>query len=184
MTAKEIYEAAQMFFPPPPMPTVLASDIDQAPDCSGVYFLYSNNVLMYVGESLSIRKRLVRHQHKGKFDSFGWLRCDPAQRKRLESFYIGVLDPFLNHESTSAAVTRSEAKRPVFQRGSLVRRLLRFIALHPGCTKTQLHKHVGWNKGAQDVNRVLDRMREWKLIHIEAVPTAGRTKHTFFCSTT
>jgi hypothetical protein len=180
MTAKEIYEAAQMFFPPPPLPSLKANQTSRASDSSGVYFLYSEQRLLYVGESLSIRRRLGHHEHKGKFDSFGWLNCASGQRKRLEAFYIGLLNPPLNHQSTYFARAKCGGKRSVRQEGHLSRRLLRFIDQHPGCTKTQLHKAVGWHKGADDVNRVLNRMADWRFIRIEFVETAGRRKSLFF----
>jgi hypothetical protein len=183
MTAKEIYDAAQMFFPPPPLPSLDATQTGEAPDSSGVYFLYSDQRLLYVGESLSIRRRLGHHEHRGKFDSFGWLNCSSGQRKRLESFYIGVLDPPLNHQSTSSACTERVGKRSVRHEGHLARRLLTFIEQHPGCTKTQLHKKVGWRKGADDVNRVLRRMADWQFIRIKLVETAGRRKSVFFRTT-
>jgi hypothetical protein len=178
MTALELYAAAQIFFPPPPMPSAGAGEIHNFPNCSGVYFLYQENRLLYVGESVSLRKRLAHHEHRGRFDSVGWLNCDPAQRKRLEAFYIGVLNPPLNHQSTALVTTTRVASRRLRQQGSVARRLLRFIQLHPGCTKTQVTRSV--RRSANKASLVLDRMREWRLIRMESIETGGRRKTLFF----
>jgi hypothetical protein len=184
MTATEIYQNAGMFFPPPPIPQFASDQLSDAPESSGVYFLYEGDRLVYVGESLNVQRRLETHDHKGRFDKVGVIACDSQHRRRLESFYIGLLDPPLNHQSTSYSLkTRSRCKSVNLKcrdHSQLLRRLVDFIANHHGCSKTDLHEAIGWRKGAIEVNAALNRLVEWKFIRVHFVATPGRRKQLFY----
>ncbi len=62
----------------------------------GVYFLYDQGTLVYVGESNNIYGRIGQHIQSGekKFDSFEIYPCN--DRKRLEGFLIETLKPKYN----------------------------------------------------------------------------------------
>jgi hypothetical protein len=70
---------------------------EACPDYAGVYVLYRELELIYVGESGNIRSRLKQHNHRG----FGLVRCmevsrgKPA-RKQVEIRLIQALNPVEN----------------------------------------------------------------------------------------
>ena len=70
---------------------------------TGVYFLISNNKIVYVGQSVNVYARLGAHAHKN-FDSFTVLPCPKEHLNVLESLYIHIFDPPLNgHEKSNCA---------------------------------------------------------------------------------
>ena len=62
----------------------------------GVYFLFDDKQLVYIGESNNIYMRIGQHIKDGtkKFDSFEIYPCN--DRKKLEGFLIRVLSPKYN----------------------------------------------------------------------------------------
>ena len=62
----------------------------------GVYFLFDNKQLVYIGESDNIYRRIGQHIYDGtkKFDSFEIFPCN--DRKKLEGFLIRTLKPKYN----------------------------------------------------------------------------------------
>lgn len=63
----------------------------------GVYFLCLNQKVIYVGQSVTLLNRLVRHQRTRRFDSVHFLPCrDNKEMNRLEAKYIKELRPPLN----------------------------------------------------------------------------------------
>ena len=177
MTAAEIYERAKYFFPPPPPPEFSASDLRKAPEAAGVYFIYDADEIVYVGESLCIRNRLANHDHALKNRHVSVIQCDKSQRRRLEAFYIGVLNPVLNRESTARCPT-------VYRRASnfqsLTRSLYAFIEEHPGCSLSHLRKATGWRTRSSLARMVIDRMKEWRFVREEIVQTSGRAKRLYY----
>lgn len=70
---------------------------------TGVYFLISENKIVYVGQSVNVYARISGHTHK-KFDSFTVLPCPKEHLNLLESLYIHMFDPPLNgHEKNNCA---------------------------------------------------------------------------------
>lgn len=189
MTAAELYEAAKYFFPPPPLPEFSIDYASSATSGCGVYFLYEAEVLVYVGESLCVRARLMNHDHRRIVTHFSVIECDRLQRKRLEAFYIGVLNPRLNKES-SHRVTRSDVKAKSFctsdthcrspNRSSLSRKIYSFIKSHPGCSLTDCRRAGGWKSGANKARYVIGRMVEFGFVREEVVHTPGRAKRIYF----
>jgi hypothetical protein len=64
----------------------------------GIYFLFQDGELQYVGESSQVHKRIQSHVGRKVFDSFTWVKApvDPAERRRLERCYIEKHNPKLN----------------------------------------------------------------------------------------
>ena len=62
----------------------------------GVYFLFDNKQLVYIGESNNVYMRIGQHIKDGKkkFDSFEIYPCN--DRKKLEGFLIRALSPKYN----------------------------------------------------------------------------------------
>ena len=63
---------------------------------AGVYFLFDNKQLVYIGESNNVYMRIGQHIKDGtkKFDSFEVFPCN--DRKKLEGFLIRALMPKYN----------------------------------------------------------------------------------------
>jgi hypothetical protein len=180
MTAAELYERAKYFFPPPPLPELSINDATRATNNPGVYFLYQDAVIVYVGESLNVRNRLVSHEHKGCATHFSVCECDKTQRKRLEAFYIGVLNPRLNTQSSERVELVDAVKQSRRSPASMCRRLYSFVNKSPGCSLTDLRKAGGWRNNARKVRTVIDRMVEWRFVREEVVAGPGRSKRIYF----
>jgi predicted GIY-YIG superfamily endonuclease len=70
---------------------------------TGVYFLISNNKIVYVGQSVNVYARISGHAGK-TFDSFTVIPCPREHLNVLESLYIHMFDPPLNgHEKSNCA---------------------------------------------------------------------------------
>lgn len=64
----------------------------------GVYFLIAAGVIVYVGQSIDINRRLHVHRRSGrKFDSYSWIAvAGQAERLRRETELIRMLRPDWN----------------------------------------------------------------------------------------
>jgi hypothetical protein len=62
----------------------------------GVYFLIKSRTIVYVGQSIDIRRRIVDHTKDKDFDSFSFLECRKEELSIYESLYIHVFKPTLN----------------------------------------------------------------------------------------
>lgn len=96
----EIFEAIASLSPS----TLLREEeiIQQAQqyEIPGIYFLIQNKKVMYVGQSVSVLRRIGNHFDK-KFDSFAFVPCDKKVLDKLETLYIHLLRPPLNGEYSS-----------------------------------------------------------------------------------
>lgn len=61
----------------------------------GVYFLYLNKELQYIGQSKNINNRLKAH--KIEYDFVGIIICDYDELRSLEANMIKLFKPKLNH---------------------------------------------------------------------------------------
>ena len=69
-------------------------------DTSGVYLLYDiNDVLLYVGESNCVKKRVKQHQSKYDIHRVGILFCEKKYKRALELFVISNQLPLHNSET-------------------------------------------------------------------------------------
>ena len=178
MTPTQLYERAKYFFPPPPPPEFPSSDAAKAPRCPGVYFIYEGDEIVYVGESICVGDRLANHPHATHFRLASVITCEKIQRKRLESFYIGLINPRLNRESTSRCQTVYSAPSAK----SLVRRIAEYVSRNPGCSLSDLRGSCGWKIPASVACEVIRRMKEWKFLREEIVKTKGRPRRVYFPS--
>lgn len=69
-------------------------------DTSGVYLLYDiDDILLYVGESNCVRKRVRQHQSKYDIYRVGILFCEKKYKRALEVFVISNQLPLHNSET-------------------------------------------------------------------------------------
>lgn len=68
----------------------------KAPDIACVYFLTFNGVVVYVGETKNLAKRITAHYDK-EFDGFRFVECtDPDRRIYYEDRWIRRFNPIYN----------------------------------------------------------------------------------------
>ena len=75
----------------------------------GIYFLYHEGVVVYVGQAQNMRKRIGQHlvESVKTFDAIACIRCDAKDLNARERKYIGLLVPKYNN--CSYAKNRKEA---------------------------------------------------------------------------
>lgn len=71
--------------------------VPDIPRC-GIYFLFSGEDLVYVGQSTNIPARLSSHMGKGgiEFDSYTCIGCQPHRLDELEALYTLKFQPKAN----------------------------------------------------------------------------------------
>jgi hypothetical protein len=64
----------------------------------GVYFLFRQDELVYIGQSRDIVTRLILHKQKRQivFDSFAVIETDPHSLESVEALYINQYRPKFN----------------------------------------------------------------------------------------
>ena len=70
----------------------------------GVYFLLSDQKIVYVGQSINVHYRIADHFAKGiiPFDRFHIVPCDSRDVDHLEALYIDALRPKYNTDMRAA----------------------------------------------------------------------------------
>jgi hypothetical protein len=96
MTADEIAE-----FPAAPTETFSVSEVRKMESFSGVYFSFDKDgSCYYVGEAKDVTVRVTKSRPEIGDRRIGVIRCELYERKRIESYFIGLLDPPGNFQST------------------------------------------------------------------------------------
>ncbi len=62
---------------------------------TGIYFLIKDNIIVYIGQSINVEKRIVSHRDKD-FDSFRVIVCDNSKLLEYEKRLISLFKPKLN----------------------------------------------------------------------------------------
>jgi excinuclease UvrABC nuclease subunit len=78
---------------------------------SGVYFLWREDVCVYVGKSIQIHARVREHIGTKQFDAYSWLEFAGAELLAMEKHYIDLMRPPLNVSGTFRA---GENRRKLF----------------------------------------------------------------------
>lgn len=80
----------------------------------GVYFLYRNGAVVYVGQGVNVRKRIADHIGEGlkSFDAVSFFPCPKESLDRLERRYIRALLPEYNRCHFSNLLRQSGEVRP------------------------------------------------------------------------
>jgi excinuclease UvrABC nuclease subunit len=65
----------------------------------GIYFLVDDGEIVYVGQAVDLRRRLVEHYELGAkpFDSYFFLPTNESDLDAVEAHYIHALKPKYNH---------------------------------------------------------------------------------------
>ena len=79
---------------------VVPYELNDGPNCGGIYFLAQQNRLVYVGISNAIYRRLIQHHQNGlKFTHYWCFGGMPEMFvEAIESYYINKLSPPLNEK--------------------------------------------------------------------------------------
>lgn len=80
-------------YPPIPEPMFEESELRRLPACSGVYFIWGDQRVVYVGQSLNIRVRFLNHERMRGNYMVSWLPFEKGMLVFAESFYIGICQP-------------------------------------------------------------------------------------------
>jgi len=108
MSADEIND-----FPSEPSDTFSVAEIRaMAPFC-GVYFAYNDDgSCHYVGESKDVTSRISGSRDEIGSRRIGVIKCEPHERKRIEAYFVAMLDPPGNAISTHRMKSSSEDQSP------------------------------------------------------------------------
>lgn len=78
----------------------------------GVYFSFdADGSCHYVGESVDVTTRVSRSRSEIGDMVIGLIKCERHERKRIEAYFIGLLDPPGNSQSTASQIANERAKR-------------------------------------------------------------------------
>lgn len=61
-----------------------------------IYFLVSENEIVYVGQTLSLPNRLLSHKKNKEFDSYYAYECEKEDMTKLECYFIIKFNPKYN----------------------------------------------------------------------------------------
>lgn len=84
---------------------------------SGVYFLISEDEVVYVGQSVNVYSRIYEHSKLKKFEKYAYIQCPEPMLDKLESLYIHLLQPKLNGNLTGS---NSHVKSAPFRLDQLI----------------------------------------------------------------
>jgi hypothetical protein len=85
--------------PPPPICSMDNVREQKLQNVAGVYFAYDENgILVYVGRSKDLHKRLTHHHKIKNHHLVSWLEFEKSKIYTAELFYIWLLEPRLNKE--------------------------------------------------------------------------------------
>ena len=62
----------------------------------GIYFLWDIDIIVYIGQSIDICKRITEHRKNKKFSHYSYIECCKKDLNKLESSYIKTYNPMLN----------------------------------------------------------------------------------------
>ena len=62
----------------------------------GIYFLYKNEQLVYIGQSTDILLRIRNHFKEKDFDNYSYFECEISKLNQVERLFIEKYTPLLN----------------------------------------------------------------------------------------
>lgn len=81
-------------FPAAPPPTHTVCEVRQMDSFCGVYFAFNEDgSCHYVGESEDVTKRVSKSRPEIAGRMIGLIECMPHERKRIEAYFVALLDP-------------------------------------------------------------------------------------------
>lgn len=84
-----------------PAPTHDIKEVQKMDRFVGVYIGFISGEPVYVGESVNIPGRLKNHEKLKGVSKVTFIACAEDERKRIESFFIGTLNPHRNSQSST-----------------------------------------------------------------------------------
>lgn len=82
---------------------------------SGIYKLYKNNEIVYVGKSKNIKTRIVHHLKEKDIDEFDFtLMNNPSDKNLYELYYIDKYKPLYNRDCIESSISNIELKDLIF----------------------------------------------------------------------
>jgi hypothetical protein len=88
-------------FPAAPPPTHSVCDVRRMRPFCGVYFSFNaDGSCHYVGESEDVTKRVSKSRPEIGDRMIGLIECKPHDRKRIEAYFVALLDPAGNAASS------------------------------------------------------------------------------------
>jgi hypothetical protein len=110
-TAKKMSADELAGLPAAPTETFTVSQVRKMDSFSGVYFAFNDDgSCHYVGEAIDVTARVSKSRPEIGDRRIGIICCEAHERKRIEAYFIGVLDPPGNCQSTKRM--RLYADRP------------------------------------------------------------------------
>jgi hypothetical protein len=96
MTAEEI-----ALMPAEPTQTYTVDEVRRMEPFCGVYFAFDEDGLChYVGESETVSTRVTKSRPEIGARRIGIIKCDPHERRRIEAYFVAMLNPPGNGIST------------------------------------------------------------------------------------
>lgn len=99
ITEKQQFSIQNMSYQSIPKPMLeVDRNITGIPNTSGIYFVWSGKVIVYVGQSINLKNRLnpSSHEHINYGDYISYLEIDRSDLQFAEAFFIGLLRPVRN----------------------------------------------------------------------------------------
>lgn len=72
----------------------------------GIYFLWDNNSLIYIGQSTDIHKRIYEHRKDKSFTHYSYVKSNVKSLNKLEKQYIQAYSPILNKVFNSSILSQ------------------------------------------------------------------------------
>lgn len=106
MTAEQIAE-----MPAEPVDLYTVKEIRAMPQFCGVYFAFNEDgSCHYVGESENVPGRVKSARKEIGSRRIGFVRCEPHERRRIEAYFVAMLDPPGNGISTHRMLESAKEK--------------------------------------------------------------------------
>jgi hypothetical protein len=110
-----------------------AEALTQLPSCRacGIYFLWHRGVVVYVGQSKSIRERVYQHivDQTKAFDAMSFVACGSGQLSSLERRYIKQLLPRYNRCGLSQRLREERSWMPHRRNEATAENVASFLGL-------------------------------------------------------
>ena len=75
---------------------IIANRTQLTSQITGIYFLYRNEEIVYIGQSRNLHRRIIQHCYGKEFDSYSYIQCDESELNDLEFEFIAKHKPMYN----------------------------------------------------------------------------------------
>jgi len=96
-------------------PIIASNYPEMCNNISGIYRLYKNNKIIYIGKSVDIKKRLYTHNKEKDMDEFDFTILDNESDKNIyELYYIDKYKPLYNKDCLEESISSIKLEELVF----------------------------------------------------------------------